>query len=128
MLNICRSNADVVQRVHWLRGRAQRDRWAEEVILVTYEMQWTVRHFQHNAGIWQQRAGFTPAGAGLTAAGASVAPAAAGVTIAGADKRRLQAHGPAAYAARKAEMWMEMAISAQQAFIDINPSYNIVDL
>ena len=128
MLNICHSNANVVQQVHWLWGRAQHDCWAEEVILITYEMQWTVRHFQHNAGIWQQCASFTPASARLTAAGASIAPAGSGVTIASADKRRLQAHSPAAYAAQKAEMWMEMAISAQQAFIDINPSYNIVNL
>lgn len=41
-----------VRRVHWLRARAQRMRWQEEVTLTTYEMQWTVRYFTNKSKFW----------------------------------------------------------------------------
>lgn len=44
-----------VQRVHWLRARAQHHRWREETILVGYEMQWTVRYFIHQSELWKKR-------------------------------------------------------------------------
>ncbi|PPQ92912.1 hypothetical protein CVT25_009177 [Psilocybe cyanescens] len=55
-----RSNGpDVQQRfqtefncVHWLRARAQKNRWNEEIILVEYEMIWTVRYFAHRREEW----------------------------------------------------------------------------
>lgn len=37
--------------MHWLRAKAQRDRSAEEVMLVTREMEWIVR-FKHRARKW----------------------------------------------------------------------------
>lgn len=43
-----------VQRIHWLRARAQRYRWEEESILVQYEMQWTVRYFINEARKWNK--------------------------------------------------------------------------
>jgi hypothetical protein len=42
-----------VQRVHWLRARAQKARWQEEVTLLGYEMQWTVRYYMHMSERWQ---------------------------------------------------------------------------
>ena len=39
--------------VHWLRLQAQRNQWREEFLLVTYEMQWTVRYFIHHSQQWQ---------------------------------------------------------------------------
>ena len=45
-----------VKRVHWLRARAQKQRWHEEVILVTYEMQWTVRYFLNKSDMWKKGA------------------------------------------------------------------------
>jgi len=45
-----------VKRVHWLRARAPKGRWHEEVILVTYEMQWTVRYFLHKSNKWEEGA------------------------------------------------------------------------
>ncbi|KAF8164789.1 hypothetical protein B0H34DRAFT_670799 [Crassisporium funariophilum] len=44
------------KRVHWLRARALNHRWHEEVVLVTYEMQWTVRYFLHQCKQWQEGA------------------------------------------------------------------------
>lgn len=83
----------VVQRVHWLRGRAQKCRWEEEVILVQYEMEWTVRYFLNNMTMWEDR------------------------STACSDR------GAAAYAARKAAMWHSMALQAEDQFSDANNSY-----
>ncbi|PPQ88238.1 hypothetical protein CVT25_005289 [Psilocybe cyanescens] len=33
---------------------AQKNRWHEEVVLVVYEMQWTVRYFIHHREEWAQ--------------------------------------------------------------------------
>jgi hypothetical protein len=86
----------LVQRVHWLRGRAQKGRWEEEVILVGYEMQWTVRFFVHKQEVWEGRR---------------------------AMANDNQATGPAAYAARKAAMWGWMAQDANHLFIKANSAY-----
>jgi hypothetical protein len=53
----------LVQRVHWLHARVRRLRWQEEVVLVGYEMQWTVCYFLHNMQVWENRrdAGAGPA-------------------------------------------------------------------
>ena len=42
-----------VKRVHFLRARALKDRWKEEVILLNYEMQWTVRFFKNKSEKWK---------------------------------------------------------------------------
>jgi hypothetical protein len=41
-----------VYRVHWLRTKALRDRWAEELLLVQHEMEWTYNFFLHKAEVW----------------------------------------------------------------------------
>ncbi|KAG1796924.1 uncharacterized protein HD556DRAFT_1441099 [Suillus plorans] len=38
--------------VNWLRTKALRDRWNEEVILVKHEMQWSINFFNHRAKQW----------------------------------------------------------------------------
>ncbi|KAM6491255.1 hypothetical protein JOM56_013494 [Amanita muscaria] len=43
----------LVKRVHWLRAQTQMTRWQEELLLVTYEMQWTVRYFLHQTTKWE---------------------------------------------------------------------------
>jgi len=43
-----------VRHVHWLRACAQKLRWEKKVILVGYEMQWTVRYFQHKMQMWDE--------------------------------------------------------------------------
>ncbi|KAF9471221.1 hypothetical protein BDN70DRAFT_820283 [Pholiota conissans] len=70
------------QRVHYLRARATRNRWAEEFRLVRYEMQWTVNYFRYQAEQWNRH--FNRATEGRYA-------------------------GAAAYALRKVGMWEEMA-------------------
>ena len=45
----------LVFRVHWLRARAQRSRWAEELVLVQHEMGWTIAYYMHMATIWKTR-------------------------------------------------------------------------
>jgi hypothetical protein len=45
-----------VYRVNWLRAKARKERWEEEIELVTSEMDWTINCFQHHEGIWKGRA------------------------------------------------------------------------
>jgi hypothetical protein len=45
-----------VYRVSWLRAKARKERWEEEIELVGREMEWTVRSFQHHEEVWRQRA------------------------------------------------------------------------
>ena len=40
--------------MHWLRARAQRDRWAEEVALLEAEMECTKLYFIHRAEKWSR--------------------------------------------------------------------------
>lgn len=83
-LNIC----PAVRRIHWLRGRASAQRWAEETMLVPYEMQWTVRYFMHKSNFWDSE---LCRGTTLTA-------------------------GARAYAERKKMMWRHMAEFADKEF------------
>ena len=82
-----------VNRVHWIRARAQKDRWREEYTLVGYEMQWTVRHHLHSAKMWENRRD---------------------------SARRVTDLGAAAYACRKIAMWMDMAQAAHRKFTLVN--------
>ncbi|KAI6003376.1 hypothetical protein EDC04DRAFT_2971510 [Pisolithus marmoratus] len=40
-------------RINWLKARARRDRWREEVSLVRHEMLWTTLWFQYEKEIWE---------------------------------------------------------------------------
>jgi len=42
-----------VYRVHWLKAKSRRDRWREEHIILTSEMQWTELFFRHRASCWK---------------------------------------------------------------------------
>lgn len=83
-----------VQRVHWIRARAQKNRWEEEFLLVQYEMEWTTRSFLHKAQEWQDRFGEP-----------NVDP------------------GPKAYAARQSSQWRRMAFDADRLFRSTNANY-----
>jgi len=83
-----------VQRVHWLRARANRNRWEEELILVGYEMGWSVRYFLHHAAVWEEHG-----------KGAALSP------------------GAVAYAARQVARWNQMAASADHVFQVVNARY-----
>jgi hypothetical protein len=88
----------LVQRVHWLRARAQRMRWQEEVTLTTYEMQWTVKFFTYNAEMWKRfqdtEADFSNVGAGATA-----------------------------YARRKQATWDQLCLQSDRTFKSLNNAY-----
>ncbi|KIK24178.1 hypothetical protein PISMIDRAFT_62507, partial [Pisolithus microcarpus 441] len=43
-------------RINWLKARARRDRWKEEVSLVRHEMLWTVLWFEYHKNMWEERA------------------------------------------------------------------------
>ena len=88
----------LVERVHYLRARAQRSRWSEELRLVQYEMEWTTRYFLYQSEIWQNW---------------STSQALVGL-----------APGPVAYGQRQRAMWYRMAIDAEARFKIANPSYN----
>ena len=45
----------LVYQVNWLRAKAHVDQWQEELILVKYEMQWTILWFQYQANLWRER-------------------------------------------------------------------------
>jgi hypothetical protein len=42
-----------VYRVNWLRASARSQRWDEEVILLQYEMKWTVKYFEFHKIKWE---------------------------------------------------------------------------
>jgi hypothetical protein len=83
-----------VQRVHWIRARAQKHRWEEELILVQYEMEWTTRSFLHKAREWQNRF----------------------------EEPNIDP-GPKAYAARQSSQWRRMACDADRLFRSTNADY-----
>ena len=45
-----------VYRVNWLRAKARKERWEEEIDLVENEMEWTTRCFHYHEERWRQRA------------------------------------------------------------------------
>ncbi|KAI6003370.1 hypothetical protein EDC04DRAFT_2583493, partial [Pisolithus marmoratus] len=49
-------NCCTVYRINWLKARARRDRWKEEVSLVRHEMLWTGLWFEYHKKMWEQRA------------------------------------------------------------------------
>ena len=49
---ISSSNPGEVYRVHWLRAKARKTRWMEEVILLKSEMEWMHGFFLFKAKKW----------------------------------------------------------------------------
>lgn len=78
-----------VYRVHWLRAKARRDRWAEEKLIVRHEMDWTVLYFVRQAEVWVSR-------------------------MLSADEVTQPGHR--CYAARQVNMWKKFAEQAKDAF------------
>ncbi|PPQ86478.1 hypothetical protein CVT26_011993 [Gymnopilus dilepis] len=94
---VCEYSANfgvAVKRVHWLRARAQMQRWHEEVLLLSHEMQWTVRFYMYKARTWEDSmsvGGVTP--------------------------------GAKAYALRQIDMWRKLAVGADALFSDLTSQY-----
>jgi hypothetical protein len=88
-----------VYRVHWLRARARRDRWQEELLLTEHEMEWTRRYFGYISNRWRRWAELS--------------------------KNENKA-GHASYAFRQAGMWDSMADHCDSAFRKLCPTYNVM--
>jgi hypothetical protein len=84
----------IIRRVHWLQSWAQRNRWREEFLLVTYEMQWTVQYFIHQSQWWQSAM----------------------------DSKNILP-GPLAYAYRQQAVWQQLALRADTVFRLTNVEY-----
>ena len=49
---------NAVYRVHWLRAKAQKTRWIEELQCLLVEMESAVRYFRHQEKFWQEKEEF----------------------------------------------------------------------
>ena len=49
-------DASSVYRINWLRARAKKSRWEEEITLIRREMEWTQLFFNHKAKEWKDMA------------------------------------------------------------------------
>jgi hypothetical protein len=78
-----------VYRVHWLRAKAQKMRWIEELRCLQVEMESAVRFFMHQEQFWKEKHKVV--------------------------KPQLQP-GHDAWAARQSAMWCSMAVRAKSAF------------
>jgi hypothetical protein len=87
---------NAVYRVHWLRAKAQKARWVEELQGLQVEMESAIRFFQHQKQFWREKQGLI--------------------------EPHLQP-GHAAWAARQSAMWHSMATQADSRFKDLLKSH-----
>jgi hypothetical protein len=78
-----------VYRVHWLRAKAQKMRWIEELQCLQVEMESAVRFFEHQEQVWRGKE------EGIVSESQP---------------------GHAAWAARQSAMWHSMATEAESTF------------
>jgi hypothetical protein len=119
-------HAFLVYRVHWLKAKARRDRWAEEATLVSHEMDWTIAFFHKQASKWRRRVsdgtvGLAPGYAGDDVNGygpdGMVHPHDAHTegTLPNSQNDRLS-RGQRCYALRQEQMWLRFAERARDQF------------
>lgn len=89
-------NLNPVYRVHWLRAKAQKSRWIEELQCHQVEMESAVRFFQHQEQFWQEKQKLI--------------------------EPQLEP-GHAAWAARQSATWHLMAMQADSLFDDLLKSH-----
>jgi hypothetical protein len=82
--------------MHWLRAKAQKTRWIEELQCLQVEMESAVRFFQYQEQFWQEKNRLI-------------------------DHRTHPGH--AAWAARQNAMWHSMATQAHSRFNDLLKSH-----
>ena len=88
----------VVYRVNWLRARANKNRWEEELPRTEKEMIWTTRYFMHQRDVWYGRL----------------------VLLHDKSPRR---YGHEAYCEQKISQWEEFARLAAFQFRKANPDF-----
>lgn len=54
--NLSDPTSNKVYRIHYLRADARYRRWREEETILSYEMVWTRRYFEHKAAVWKHHA------------------------------------------------------------------------
>jgi hypothetical protein len=91
-----RNGSNAVYRVHWLRAKAQKTRWVEELQCLQVEMESAVKFFQHQEQFWQEKQEL-------------IDP--------------LSQAGHAAWAARQSAMWHSMAMQAGSRFNNLLKSH-----
>ncbi|KAG1841465.1 hypothetical protein C8R48DRAFT_751179 [Suillus tomentosus] len=84
-------------KVHWLRTKSLRDRWAEELLLVEHEMRWTIDFFIFKSRAWLARAE--------------------------ADAGNRDQDGHKCYAVRQAQVYRALADAADTSFSKVNPEF-----
>jgi len=89
-------NLNAVYRVHWLRAKAQKTRWIEELQCLQVEMESAVRFFQYQERFWQEKQEL-------------IEPS--------------SQPGHAAWAARQSSMWHSMAAQADSKFNSLLKSH-----
>jgi len=90
------NNLYAVYRVHWLRAKAQKTRWIEELQCLQVEMESAIKFFQHQEQFWQENQKLM-------------------------EPRSQPGH--AAWAARQSAMWHSMAMQADSRFNDLLKSH-----
>ena len=90
----------LVQRVHWLRAKAQLERWIEEECTIKNEAHWVPAYFRNRADFWMERMDRTV---------------------------QLTSPGHYAYAAKQRHMWIQLAQSADEALKFIRESELLVN-
>ena len=96
--------------MHWLKSRAQLNRWDEELNLTKHEMVWTTGYFVHKSVEWQQWAETTAA--------------AASEVLSTAAERTALAAGKAAYAHKQVNLWNRLAAYADSQYVLLYPQYS----
>jgi hypothetical protein len=114
------ANPMIVYRVHWLKAKARRDRWAEEATLLGHEMDWTFAFFQKQAFKWRERAlGST---GGLLHIHGSGNGEGSGIdddspTAAAYSSSDQLSRGQICYALRQEHIWLRFAQRARDRFV-----------
>ena len=96
LIDVHKMDLNTVYRVHWLRAKAQKTRWIEEIQCLQVEMESAVRFFQYQERFWQEKQEII-------------------------DIRTQPGH--AAWAARQNSMWHSMATQAESRFTDLLESH-----
>jgi hypothetical protein len=96
MMNSQQLNLNAVYRVHWLRAKAQKARWIEELQCLQIEMESAIRFFQHQEQFWNEKRELIEPGS---------------------------QPGHAAWAAKQNAMWNSMATQAGSRFKDLLKSH-----
>jgi hypothetical protein len=102
---------DSVYRVHWLKAKARRDRWAEERTVLANEMDWIVAFFKTQEALWTNRIVRNSSHSMLNGSGDAMPEE--------SSQRRPITQGHQCYALRQQKMWLIFADWAANEFSEV---------